>query len=156
MTETKSKTYATQKFYTTKLALQVQVSSNGIFFDVASALPDTDRFNWDAKSSVKFSISEICNMLSALEAFRNKGIESYTELAQNLFGIKYKNMQFIHINRKENQVRTGLNVYNNNLSFIIVNQKEEVNINFPILASEKIRFEKFLNFVISMSFQKNL
>jgi len=32
-------------------------------------------------------------------------------------------MQFIHINRKENQVRTGLSFYNNNLSFIIVNQK---------------------------------
>lgn len=152
----KSKTYATQVFYLNAKALQIQISNNGIFFEIAPELKGTDRYDWEKKNGAKFSINEICNMLYAVETFRTKGEEGYIKVSQNICGEKYKNMQFVHKNRRQEDVRTGLNLYNGNLSFIINNKAANVNVNFPIMNTEKIRFEKFLNFIINTAFQKGL
>lgn len=151
-----NKRYGVQVFYTKSQALQIEISTNGIFFDIAPALAESDRYNWEAKKGAKFSISEVSNMAHAMEVFRINGAEAYANLAQSIFGEKYKNMQFVHRNRSNQTVRTGLNLYNNSLSFIIVNDEGKVKINFPILPTEKIRLEKFLSFVISMAFTKGI
>lgn len=156
MDKTISKTYANQVFYTKKQAMQVQITTNGIFVEVAPALPESDRYNWEAKAGVKFSISEICNLVHAMESHRVRGEEGYISSSQTVCGANYKNMQFIHINRKDQQVRTGLNLYNNMLSFVIVNDKAGVRVNFTILPSEKIRLEKFLNAVVNIAFTRGL
>lgn len=154
--EHKSKTYATQVFYTNTKALQIQISSNGIFFEIAPELSGTDRYDWDKKVGVKFSISEVCNLLYGIESFRTKGEQGYISASQSICGINYKNMQFIHKNRRNEDVRTGLNFYNNGLSFIINNKIANVNTNFPILPTERIRFEKFMNFIINTAFTRGV
>ena len=141
-----------QVFYTTKQALQVQLSENGIFFEVAPSLNGKDKaYDWKKKTGVKFSVSELCNLANALESFRVFGESEYIKCSQTICGQAYKNMQFVHINRKGHQVRTGLNLYNGGLSFIIVNTKLSVNIAFPILATERIRLERFLYRIVDIA-----
>lgn len=156
MSNQTSKTYAQQAFYTKKQALQISISTNGIFFEIAPALPESDRYNWEKKIGVKFSISEVCNMIFALESFRTKGEEGYIAASQTVCGVNYKNMQFIHKNRKNQDVRTGISFYNSTLSFVIVNQLAKIQINFPILPTEKIRLEKFLNAVVNIAFTRGI
>ena len=141
-----------QVFYTTKQALQVQLSENGVFFEVAPSLGGKDKaYDWKNKTGVKFSISELCNLADAMDNFRVLGEPAYIKHSQIVCGQAYKNMQFVHINRKGHQVRTGLNLYNGSLSFIIVNTKLGVNVAFPILASERIRLERFIYRIVDIA-----
>ena len=108
----------TQNFYSNKAALKIELSKNGIFFEVALATKEKKNnlpvFDWQNKSSAKFSISELCHLLEGLKAFRQSP-ENYVSLAQKLTynyktGKSFNNFQFQHRTLK-GDTRSGWNVF---------------------------------------------
>jgi hypothetical protein len=151
--------YAQQVFYGSKFALQLSVSRNGIFAEMAPCVKMFEKYDWDKKQTIKLSIDEICNIIFALESLNKYGEQGYLRAAAKICGKDdkgndRKNMQFIHVPSKGTTVRFGLNYYNGVLSFVL--NKKGLDHSFVIAPQIAFRFEKFLNLMVHISFTRGL
>lgn len=148
--------FGQQLFYSRSAALQIDINRRGVYFSLAPSKGDKSKaYDWNKKFNTKLGISELCNILQALQVFRQRGEELYIKYCQSFFGEeKYKNMVFTH--SVDNRVSmVGLNAYQGKISFFI-NRGKGQEYKFWIPQTDRLRLEKFIDFAINKAFEKGL
>ena len=90
--------YAQQVFYGSKFALQLSVSRNGVFAEMAPCVKMFEKYDWDKKQTIKLSIDEICNIIFALESLNKYGEQGYLRAAAKICGKDDKGNEHHYVN----------------------------------------------------------
>lgn len=119
-------------YYSGSSALTIELSDNGIFFNIANVNKTNNKvktFDWKQKKIFLVSRAELGHIREAIKAYWDNGEEGYTNYCLKLFkNPKYRNVLFTHPNEKNPNIlnMVGLKLdANKNLSIGWYKNKRE-------------------------------
>lgn len=149
------------QFYLMSTAMQVHRSENKVWISIAKSESHcATKYNWEKSLKVKLKLDEVIMISETIKAFISDGFTGYQEMIRK-FNIKVKNkatnkselakdLQFYHSHEQVSPSNLGLEFNNNQLSFMIIRDKEKKSYFLSYL--DLFKFYRYLDHLVNEIF----